>query len=334
MRFFISITAFGNYKNTIDQIENLYDKNNFYFVHWNKRDEPKKNIKELREYFKKYNNIVFYSKYKVYWGHISILKVTNYAIKNFLKKEGYDYFINLDNKTIACKKMEEIYKYIDKNKNNNFMGLMRKHYDYSTLNEIDYWEKQRESYLKEESWRRKFHYRLMEQNNRKLIFIIFFIIENLNYFLRNLIKFKNLIKACKNLFFHSEIHPGFWMNCYSKKIVKNKTNLEMIFMNQIGTFLFIKRDDLVEIYKSKEFSQLYKTAKFCYAPEEFFYPTLFYNLIDKNNNNSLCIHLSTNINLKRDANKWKKIKKDILFIRRVIGKDEINNVNKILNNIN
>lgn len=343
---FIAITAFGNPQDTIDQIKNMYSENNFYSIHWNRRD--KKQFKQLNSYFKCYKNIHIFSTIKVYWGHYSIISAMEKHIQIF-KHTNEDIFLHLCNKTINTKDINETEFIIRKKLDDgyNFFDYNRKFFEYMPENSILHHNNEKACLEDNELWRRNYDYKINEYSGLinkwnisvKLLRLSFInplkVIKILRDFIFN--KKSNIIENIRrNFYLHTNDNSCINFFLFSKKLNTIPDELigwEFPMRTQISPFLCIKRKELFKIINSKEYNKFKNFAKKSIWTEDWFFATLNYNLCGSKkmlHEKSLIIHINIYDWENSKTLNWNKISTDILFLRRVKGLDKIEILNEKL----
>lgn len=342
---YIVIPAFEKYDNVIAQFESIYDDDNFYSIHYNFRSVLKnpKDFILLKKFFKKYKNVRFYTKHKVFWGHSSIVKIGIENEKKFLKS-NHDYFLFLCQKTINLYDMKTTRKKID--------ILLKKGFDFMNFSKKNVFEnKFTKPYAinrkenKEIYTTRNFKRRTVPQNSKFYIFWYLF------YIFLFLIKKPSRLKKIEwrhpiswyrnNNDYNNKVNDIFWILSNSKKIPKIIKDWEFSIYNYSGHFTFLRKEDLLNIYSSKlnrkKIKSFRKYINKKWAPEEFYYPTIYWNLIHKKNKalieKSIPIFGTfENCSKKENILYFKKnfLDSNILFVKRCLGESEITTIKKLL----
>lgn len=334
---FIGITAFLKKDDVIAQLESLYEDSNYYLIHYNYRSFLKQPFSyfSLKRHFRDYKNIKIFTKFKVYWGHFSIIKSANYLMNKFLESNE-DIFVHLDQKTICFKSLLEIEKLIKKefDRGNNFFNFNKSFLDKIEINNekghLISRQKNPEFYTS-----KKFYFRTLKQNSffYKLNMIILIIMDLLkNPRLINL----NLRKTFKQ-WNEYKIYPiksniSAFLSSKNYELPQIINDWSFSFYNNVGPFLIIKKDEAIKISDKKnnvnykKVKAFKKYSKNKYLPEDFYFSTLYWNLINNDLKKSKNILAYYDINNRKDAkyffdNLWEK---DIFFLRRCIGKENIN----------
>lgn len=343
---FIAITAFGNPQDTIDQIMNMYSENNFYSIHWNKRD--KKYIRELTNYFKNYKNVYIFSKVKVYWGHDSIITAMEEHIKIF-RNQQHEIFLHLCNKTINTKNIDLTESIIKQKLENgyNFFDYSRKWFGYIPEISAIYHENEKTCLDVNKLWQRNYDYKInmysgLNTKLNQLLKLVYLSFSNpLKTFgiLNDYFSKKN-IDIVKNIRYNFYLNKNeencidlFLFSKKNKKIPHLLSGWEFPMRTQIAPFLCIKREELFKLINTKEYTSFRKFIKGSIWTEDWFFSCLYYNMVNSKKElleKSLIININIYDWENSNALDWNKISQDILFFRRVKGLDKIQILNKKL----
>lgn len=99
--------------NNIIRIINYFDDNFQFYIHIDKKS--KADLTPL--YAIKNKNVNIYKEYKVYWGGVSIVKVTLLLVKKALENKDNTYFHLISEQDFPIKPVHYFYKLAEKNKN-------------------------------------------------------------------------------------------------------------------------------------------------------------------------------------------------------------------------
>lgn len=336
---FISITSYEDKERLKNQFKNLYSKENYYVIHWNKVDKKKNknHYYDLKRFFSNYSNVYFFSKYKIFWGHYSILKIQYHMIKLFLKSNE-NVMINLDAKTLNLYDINLI--------SNKIQNLINDGYNFFNFN-FD-WFKNDKNFndikINDENnfYRKKVYYKTLSRKDNKyyrfyrLLCYLYEIFTDYNVFKKNINFFK--IKANYKwwLNYHyidREPYYNTWiLSNKLSKIPKKIKDWKFQYKNIVSKFFILDKDNAMNIFvKNKKYVKiLAKFLKNKPIPEEIFIHTLYYNLI-LNKEKSINTISYLDDETKESFDNWYEIynkenKEYIFFIRRI---NNINTLEKI-----
>ncbi len=325
---FIGIISYGDVDKAIEQFKRIYSPDNFYMIHYNKRDKKakKNDFLRLKNYYSKFKNVIFYSKHKVFWGTRTIVGVQLEIMKYFLKHRNEQYLLIVDAKTSNIINIKEIEKIINKNGPNknyyNFSGSVYKE-TFPTLYEV-------KNNYGECFYNKRWYKNTYPTNTShfKLHLRLICIWE----ILTDKIVFKNFLKRSAPDFkewFLSEYHswrvePMYWDLIASNKkrnMPKFLHEWKIIYNSLMSLFTVLNREQLSIMFShKKELKKIFRYSKGILGPEEFIFATLFYNLVDNDESNSLNLLSYFDISDNDSINKLKKLRKNnktILFNRRI-----------------
>ncbi len=334
---FIGITTYGNINEVIQKLELIYSPSNVYWIHYNKRDALKhpRQYKKLKKYFKKYNNVHVYTKYKVYWGHYSITKSLIDLQKKFIKTNE-DIFIHMDAKITTLfdideteKKIKEMYKLGFNFMNFNFDYLK----DIGIDNKRGHIEARRK--YPEYFTRRRFFYKTIEYNSKywKLHRYLLFLInpKNILSFLKHGIR-----KGYNNWYVNCDVRKN--VDCITsiisnrdKRIPNLLKNWEFKFYNVAGPSCVLNREDLIKISNDKSnpnrkfVKSLQRFIKNVYITDEMYTLTLYWNLVSKDLSKTMNVIAYKDINSEEDIDEFVNnlYTDNLLFIRRITSSEYI-----------
>lgn len=337
---FIAITTYGNPLAVFNQVMNMYNENNIYFIHYNKR-ENYSDFKKLKIFFYNYNNVKVYSKYRIYWGELSIVKSMLYSMREFLKSD-HNNFIHIGAKEINLHSIEYIENYIIQNSYTS-INLDRKYLDWyennickdrNVISSINY----------DIFYKRKFHKYIYRYKDVRyfgnFVLLITAIFSNLFSFniwkvIKSLFSF-NIYKVTKQAFHYmddeNEVQKNIWyqFSKREKKIPSKLKNINFIPRMTVGPYIVLDR---IQCNKIIGFKELHIFTKFCkniLAPEETFFNTLLFNLLDVNINNTFSLSFNYSENGLPLIPAFMKFS-DFLFMRRFVGfQDDYSKFNRIL----
>lgn len=340
---FIAITAFEKADIVISQINNMYSENNTYLIHYNFRSflkDPSSFFK-IKKYFYDRKNIKIFTRYKVYWGHFSIIKSANNMMKKFIKKSNEDIFIHIDQKTINLDNILLIEDYIKDNlkKGYNFFNFNK-----FFLNKIDKDNHKGHLIVREKNpniyTSKKFYKKTIPQNSKFYkIYFISHIIKDLIFHPKILwsSSYKKIFLNWKKYkYYFEETNISSILSTRYYKLPKLISHWEFSFYNNVGPFVILNKDEAKAIssYRKninyKMVKKFYKYSKNKYLPEDFYFSTLYWNIISNDKKKSKNIMSYYDINSEDDAKYFydNLYEENIYFIRRCMGQNNINYVNK------
>lgn len=247
------------------------------------------------------------------------MKPTLYAIKLFFKKR-YDYFINLDAKTIMIKECSCFKKFLEEHKNENYFAFNKESFKYYSPYYIESIEN---SQWKEDIIKRKIFHKHWKCNSdfHKLWKIVSLINpRNISKVFFMMLKRKSKIDIISNLYYDG-------LMTFSRKEYINWEHLGIEFQKnlQSGSFLCVDYQTLNSMCSNKKFKFLLNKAKKLFAPEEWFWQTLYFWIFNKKEKTNV---INISIDWKNDKfyNNlyFKKINEsNIFFLKRAEGSEEI-----------
>lgn len=316
---FIAITAF-NKQNLINQLELIYDDNHTYFIHWNKRNIFPNFIGYLKfkkEIKNKYKNVKMVSKYRVYWGHFSIIKSILFAQKYFFKSnEGI--FLHIDNKTINLLNINEINNWISQKirLNFNFFDFNRialKKINFNPPEQITSNSEKYYDFFTKRNWYKK----TSKKNSKFWIFykylikisqIIFDV-----YFWQKFLKtfsLKTSLRLFNKKYFSNQeimhVEGLMYKRNWKKLDIINNFNEQFEFKTHCinGCFVILSRDEIKKInYNYSKDCRIKKFNRYCkrkYIPDDFYFSSLYFNFINNKIEQSLDILYYYDINSYND----------------------------------